>query len=100
MNVEAIRRDDSYAMSDAGRRATLDAALQRYGASHWRIENRSEFQATIAEGKEVNHLLHFLLSVFTLGAWLLVWLVLIVFGGVRRRLVTVDEFGNVVEQKL
>lgn len=82
------------------RRAALDAALQRYGAQHWRIENRSEFQATVAEGKDISHLLHFFLTLVTLGAWAFVWLTLCIFGGVHRRLLTVDPFGSVVEQKL
>lgn len=82
------------------RRATLDRALQARGARGWRIETRSEFQATIAKGKEVSHVLHFLLTVFTLGLWLIFWLGLGVLGGVKRRMLTVDEFGNVVDQKL
>lgn len=79
---------------------TLDATLQRYGAGGWRIESRSDYQATIAHGKEVSHLLHFFLTVFTLGIWLIAWFGLGVFGGVQRRMVTIDEFGNVVDQKL
>jgi hypothetical protein len=82
------------------RKMTLDATLQRYGAGGWRIESRSDYQATIAHGKEVSHLLHFFLTVFTLGIWLIAWFGLGVFGGVQRRMVTIDEFGNVVDQKL
>ncbi len=82
------------------RKAILDSTLQVWGARGWRIENRSDFQATVAKGKEVSHLLHLFLTLITLGIWLIFWLVLGVAGGVRRRLVTVDEFGNVVEQKL
>jgi len=82
------------------RKAVLDSALQRYGAGGWRIENRSDYQATVAKGKEVSHLLHFFLTLFTLGLWLILWLVLGVAGGVKRRMITVDEYGNVLEQKL
>lgn len=82
------------------RKAILDRSIQMYGARGWRIETRSDFQATIAKGKEISHVLHFFLSVFTLGIWLLLWLVLGIVGGVKRRMITVDEFGNVVEQKL
>lgn len=32
--------------------------------------------------------------------WLIPWLALGVVGKVRRRILTVDEFGNVVEQKI
>jgi hypothetical protein len=82
------------------RKATLDSALQRYGAQGWRVETRSEFQATIAKGKEVNHLLHLFLAVITFGLWLIPWLILGVGAGVKRRMVTIDEFGNAVDQKL
>jgi hypothetical protein len=86
--------------SDAERKAQLDAALQQAGARGWRIENRSDFQATIAHGKEVSHLLHFFLTLITLGIWLIAWFGLGLFGGVKRQLLTVDEYGNVVAQKL
>lgn len=82
------------------RRSILDRTLQIWGAKGWRIENRSEFQATIAKGKDVNHLLHLFLALITVGIWLIFWLILGVGGGVKRRMITVDEFGNVVEQKL
>ena len=82
------------------RKAILDRSLQLWGAKGWRIENRSDFQATLAKGKEVSHLLHLFLTLITLGIWLIFWLGLGVLGGVKRRMITVDEFGNVVEQKL
>lgn len=82
------------------RKATLDRSLMHYGAQGWRVETRSDFQATIAKGKEVSHLLHFFLAVITLGLWLIAWLGLGVLGGVHRKMVTVDEYGNLVEQKL
>jgi hypothetical protein len=83
------------------RKAALDRQLQVYGAQGWRIENRSDFQATIAKGKEHSHTLHLLLTIFTLGLWgLFVWLPLSIFGGMKRRMITIDEYGNSVEQKL
>jgi hypothetical protein len=44
--------------------------------------------------------LHFFLTLFTVGIWLIFWLVLGTVGGVKRRMIIVDEYGNVVEQKL
>lgn len=82
------------------RKAILDRSIQLYGARGWRIETRSDYQATIAKGKEMSHLLHFFLTIFTLGLWLVLWLVLGIVGGVKRRMLTVDEFGNLIEQKL
>lgn len=82
------------------RNLVLDTELQGWARKGWRVENRSDGQATIAKGKPVNHLLHFLLSVFTLGAWLVVWLCIAVFGGVSRRLVTVTPDGVVAVTKV
>lgn len=78
----------------------LDSSLQMHGAQGWRIENRSDFQATIAKGKEVSHILHLFLTIITLGIWLIFWLGLGVLGGVKRRMISVDDYGNIVEQKL
>ena len=82
------------------RKAALDRQLQQSGAQGWRIENRSDYQATIAQGKAVNNTLHLLLTIFTAGIWGIVWIFLLITGGIKRKMITVDEFGNPVEQKL
>jgi hypothetical protein len=81
------------------RKAILDSALARAGGRGWRIETRSDYQAMIARGHKVNHILHLLLSIITLGLWLIVWILLGVFGGEKRAMVTVNEQGNVQEQR-
>ena len=48
----------------------------------------------------MSHVLHLLLTLITVGLWLIVWLGLGIVGGVQRRMITVDDFGNAVEQKL
>ncbi len=88
------------AASAEERKAALDRALQTYGAKGWRVETRSDFQATIAKGKELSHVLHIILTLFTIGLWLIVWLGLGIFGRVHRRMITIDEYGQVIEQKL
>ena len=87
-------------MSDRNRREVLNRELQKYGAMGWRIETRSDYQATIAKGQQVSHVLHLLLTIFTLGLWLLIWALIGLFGGVKRWLLTVDEYGNVIHQKI
>ena len=54
-------------------------------------ESRGEYQAVLVHGRRVNRILHLLLSLFTAGLWLIVWLVLAVTGGEERRLLQVDE---------
>jgi hypothetical protein len=82
------------------RKAMLDSALHLWGAKGFRIENRSDFQATVSKGKEIRHVLHIVLSIITAGVWLLVYLPLWLLTGIRRRMVSIDEYGNTIEQKL
>ena len=63
-----------------------------------RIESQSETMAVLVTGRRVNHILHFLIGIPTLGFWWLVWAYLAITGGEKRRVVTVDEYGNIVEQ--
>ena len=82
------------------RKAILDRALQLDGAQGWRIETRSDFQATIAKGNRLNNTLHLILTIVTAGLWGIVWILLALFGGIKRRMVTIDEYGNIVDNKL
>jgi hypothetical protein len=78
------------------RRALLGQQIASMVASQGaRVESQSDFQAVLATGQPVNHVLHAIIFFCTCGIWLLVWLILALTGGVRRQLVTVDEFGNV-----
>ena len=60
----------------------------------YRVETQSDFQAIIIKGKPVNHILHLILSIFTLGIWLFVWLLLAITGGEKREIARVDEWGT------
>jgi hypothetical protein len=82
------------------RKALLDSALQLWGARGFRIENRSDFQATVSKGKEIRHVLHIVLSFLTAGMWLFVYIPLWLLTGIRRRMVSIDEYGNTIEHKL
>ena len=58
-----------------------------------RIESQSDFQAVALTGHPVNHVLHLLLTLLTVGFWGIVWVALLIFGGVKREIVQVDEWG-------
>ena len=64
-----------------------------------RIESQSDTMAIVVSGKPVNHILHLIISVLTLGIWLIPWAIMAIAGGERRRMITVDEYGNVLTQK-
>lgn len=82
-------------MSDVERKARL--AQHVAGAAHggWRVESQTDFQAVLVQGHRPNHLLHLILSVLTVGLWLIVWAILAIIGGEKRRVLRVDEAGNV-----
>ena len=69
-------------------------------ASGARVESQSDFHAVLVRGKPVNHVLHLILTLVTVTVWGWVWLALAIFGGEKRSMVTVDEYGNVAVQKV
>lgn len=82
------------------RKALLANTLQGQVASGGRIESQGDFQAVVIRGHRTNHLLHFLIGIFTLGVWWIVWFFIAIFGGEKRQMVNVDQFGNVFVQKV
>lgn len=62
-----------------------------------RVEFMGADVATLTVGHPVNHALHFLLMIFTCGAWAVVWIVVGATSGERRVTVWVDDYGRVVE---
>ena len=65
-----------------------------------RVQSQSDYQAVLVRGKSVNHILHLILALVTAGFWVIIWLALVVFGGEKREIVSVDEFGNVIVSKV
>lgn len=82
------------------RKVILSQQLQTAAARGLRIESQSDFQAVLVEGKPVNHVLHAILTIFTCLLWGIVWAIIAATGGESRQMVVVDEFGNVLWQKL
>ena len=56
--------------------------------------------AVIVRGRPVNHLLHLVLTLVTMGLWVPIWLALTIFGGEKRYSISVDEYGNTLTQHL
>lgn len=79
-------------LPDAERAAIMQQALRDLTFRGYRVETADGTRAIISTGEPVNHILRLLLSVFTCGLWLLIMM----FGGVKRRRVHVDEYGNLI----
>jgi hypothetical protein len=82
------------------RKQRTAAAIHSAVVQGGRIESQSDYHAVIVNGPPVNHVLHLLLTLVTFGVWLIVWLALIAFGGEKRKAVSVDEYGNVLNERL
>jgi len=91
--------ENATAKSPDERKDALAAAVAREvgSDSRVRIESQSDYQAVLVRGRRPNHVLHLILSLLTLGFWaVFVWLPLVLFGGEKRSVITVDERGNVL----
>lgn len=76
----------------------LRATVVRDGGA---VQSQNDFDAVVSYGKPVNHTLHLLISVFTCALWaVFVWPWVALFGGQRRAVFTVDEYGRVHKSKL
>lgn len=85
---------DTTTINAERRRDLLSQQVQREVAAGGRVESRGDYDAVIVRGQRVNHVLHLILSVLTLGLWLIVWVLLAITGGEKRSVITVDEFGR------
>lgn len=76
------------------RAAIMQQVLRDLAFRGWRVEAVDGARAIVATGAPVNHILHVLLSFFSCGLWLPVWGLLAALGGVKRRPIYIDEYGN------
>lgn len=82
----------------------LQQAIVGATAQGWRLQSAGPTQAVMINGQTggTNHVLHLLLSLFTCGLWLIVWLCIVLFtteNPQRSLLITVDAVGNVSYQQ-
>jgi hypothetical protein len=80
--------------SDAERRVVLLGALDGELADGTRIESQDDFHAVLVRGRRPRHLMHFVISLLTIGIWCPVWILITVVGGEKRTTIEVDRFGN------
>lgn len=80
----------------AEERADALAKALNYQTAHgWRVVSQSQTEAQLEKGKNTSHGLHIFLTIITLGLWLLVWIPLSIFAGLKHRRVAVDAYGKV-----
>ena len=67
---------------------TLDVQVAMAVTDGWMVESQTPTQAILVKSRKCNHILHLLLSVFTGGLWLPVWIVQGVRAGTERRVIS------------
>ena len=95
-----ISEEPSSRKTSEERRVILARTLQSQIVQGGRIESQSDFQAVVVTGQRINHVLHLILTLVTFGLWGIVWIVMAFIGGEKRSVVSVDEFGNPLVQRL
>ena len=88
------RMPDDPLSNDRRRRKILDTSVMDAIGKGWSIESQGQYHAVIVQGERVNHLLHLILSIITVGLWIIVWLI-VISGGQERMMIYVDEQGEV-----
>ena len=86
---------ESENLKPAERRHLLSQQLAVMEEQGKRIVYRGDYQAIVADGTPVNHILHLMLSFFTVGLWAIIWMVDISFHKETKEFVRVDIKGNV-----
>jgi len=64
-----------------------DAQVAKLLRSGYHIETQTDEMTQLVKGHPVNHILHLLLSVFTFGLWLPVWLLVALVSGEKRKVI-------------
>jgi hypothetical protein len=55
----------------------------------------------IKQAEKINHLLHFVITVFTCGWWGIAWIIIYFTKGREHRVrITIDSAGNAIEEKI
>lgn len=84
-------------VGNAARRATLDAAVVDRVSKGATLTHRQDFEAVLRYHARVNHVVHAILSLLTVGVWLLVWLPIAFYTRPYLTILSVDEYGEVAE---
>ena len=91
MHEEPATGNDGLIVKTADERARiLERSLQEYSAQGWRIETRSEFEATVAKRTAFSYGLNVFLTIITFGLWKVVLVRTGGRGGVKHHTISVD----------
>ena len=95
--AEASDAQGGATLGDAERKRILATYIATEVATKGtRVESQTDENAVLVYGKRVNHMLHLLLCVPTAGLWAVPWIIMAATGGEKRKVVRVDDYGNIL----
>ena len=80
--------------SESEKANKLALAISTEVSKGWRVESQSQIQAVLVKGKPINNTLHIILTVLTVGFWLLIYVPILLVNKRQTKIIRVDEFGN------
>lgn len=91
---------ENQAVSADERKRKLANQIRTEVTQGGRVESQGDYDAVVATGKEINHTVHLIATIFTCGIWGLVWIVIALTGGIKRKMVSVDDYGQLLVQNI
>ncbi|MBA3565245.1 MAG: hypothetical protein H0W31_00130 [Actinobacteria bacterium] len=82
-------------MSSEERARILELEVSSQVRKGWRVVSQTQTQAQLVKGKPTNHILHLILSIITVGAWLIVWILVALLAGEKQKHLSVNEWGGI-----
>lgn len=77
----------------------LAEAVGNWTRIGWRVEAYGPGQVAMVTGRRPNHVLHLLLSIVTMGLWLVVWALVAMTAKEQRQVLTVQPDGTVLSSR-
>jgi hypothetical protein len=83
------------------RKQALATAVANEVRAGWNVQSQTDYQAVMnIPAEKTNHILHLILTLLTLGLWVIVWIALVIIHkGEQREVISIDEYGNTNIQK-
>ena len=75
----------AYAQNRRLRRLLRTGDIPELVKMGWRVESEVGDHVIVVKSHRVNHILHFFVTLFTLGLWLIPWIFIAITGGERRK---------------
>lgn len=85
-------------METDNKKKLAQAVANEVSLNGWRVAMQSDDRVVLEKGKQINNVLHVILDVITGGVWLLVHVPLWAINRRQVKVLSIDEFGNILNE--